>query len=145
VWSLQRIVLSFKRFITVLWTKVYLGEFKLDAMPLAVHFHCPHSHFSRCKRKSSWNYRAQCNIIPLHQILKNCLFCLIYSFYQWVQLSHQKYPVYSLRIILCWQCWTACIQRAMRLLLNTNTVAGYVTGSLYRNVTGILGVTGIFF
>jgi len=68
-----------------------------------------------------------------------CVFCFTYIFYQRVQLNLQKSLFLSLCIILWWHCWTTCRQRAIRLLLNTDTFAGWVTGSLYHNVTGIFG------
>jgi len=42
---------------------------QVDVMQLAVHFFWSHSPFSRYIRKSSWNYRSQCIITPLCQVL----------------------------------------------------------------------------
>jgi len=61
-----------QRFSTVLWTQSTLEELvQIDFVALAVKFLWPHSQFSGSKRKSSWNYRAQRGIVPLHKILQN--------------------------------------------------------------------------
>jgi len=45
----------------------------------------------------------------------------------------RSFPLYTLTDAFC----TVCRQRAMGLLLNPYTFSGWVTVSLYHNVTGI--------
>jgi stress-induced morphogen len=59
-------------------TAKYLVQ--VDVLPLKVHFLWSHGLFWRNIRKSSWNYRSQCGIIPLCQVVQNMATVLVAVF-----------------------------------------------------------------
>jgi len=75
----------------------------VDVVPLAVNFLWPHSWFPVSKRESSWNYRAQCGIIPLCQVLQNIassIFAVCLREFSTVIKISLLFPVYNLTATL---------------------------------------------
>ena len=117
------------------WVGVYLGRSVTGRCSTCSQYPLASELFSSSIRKSSLSYSSQCGIILLCQVLQKVTFVLFAVFIR--QYSSVIRNITSVpSIILQPHCCTACRQRAVPPV-SKHIFAGWVTCSLYCNVTGI--------